>query len=51
MRAVLTHGRFELSPFLHAVGMNVVYLSVGASFFMCMFRVARRDGQLLTIGE
>jgi ABC-2 type transport system permease protein len=51
MRALLIHGTFDLSLFLRAVILNAVYLAVGALFFMFMFHLARRDGQLLTIGE
>lgn len=51
MRALLIHGTFDLSLFLRAVILNAIYLAVGALFFMLMFRLARRDGQLLTIGE
>lgn len=51
MRTLLIHGTFEMSLFLRAVALNAAYLAVGALFFMLMFRLARRDGQLLTIGE
>jgi len=51
MRALLNSGTFDTALFLRAVRLNGVYLVVGAAFFMLMFRLARRDGQLLTIGE
>jgi len=51
MRVLINQGKFDLSLFLMAVELNAAYLVVGASFFMLMFRLARRDGQLLTIGE
>ena len=51
MRTLLIEGTFDLSLFLRAMGLNAVYLTVGAAFFMAMMHLARRDGQLLTIGE
>jgi len=51
MRVLLNQGRFEISLFLRAVELNAGYLALGISFFILMFRLARRDGQLLTIGE
>jgi len=51
MRAVLSHGSFDTGLMVRAVGLNIVYVAVGASFFAIMLRLARRDGQLVTIGE
>jgi ABC-2 type transport system permease protein len=51
MRALLITGRFDPSLFVRAVSLNAIYMAVGAAFFLVMFYLARRDGQLLTIGE
>lgn len=51
MRTLLNQGHFDGALFIRAVILNVIYLVIGASFFLMMFRLARRDGQLLTIGE
>ena len=51
MRAVLIQGSFDGSLFLRAVWLNAIYLAAGTLFFMAMFHLARRDGQLLTTGE
>ncbi len=51
MRALLMQGRFDFDLFLRAVYLNAIYLAVGIVLFMFMFHLARRDGQLLTIGE
>lgn len=51
MRTLLIHRTFDLSLFFRAMGLNAVYLAVGAVFFVAMLHLARRDGQLLTIGE
>lgn len=51
MRAVLQEGRFDTGLLLNAVSLNAVYLVVGCAGFLGMFRVARRKGLLLQVGE
>ena len=51
MRAVLFDGVFRLDLFFNAVALNVVYIALGASTFLYFFRVARRRGLILQMGE
>ncbi len=51
MRAVLLEHRFDGILFWNAVGLNVLYFAVGVAFFLWVFRVARRRGLLLQVGE
>lgn len=51
MRAVLFDGIFRMDYFLSAVGLDLVYLAVGATIFFIAFRDARRRGALLQMGE
>ena len=51
MRSVLFDGAFRLDMFALAAALNVVYLALATSFFLYMFRVARRHGLLLRQGE
>jgi ABC-2 type transport system permease protein len=51
MRALLLDGRFDASHIISALVLNVVYLIVGCAGFLGMFRVARRRGLLLQVGE
>jgi ABC-2 type transport system permease protein len=51
MRAVMFEGTFPLGHFLAAIGLNVVYLLLGAAAFLYSFRVARHRGALLQMGE
>ena len=51
MRAILIDGAFRGDLLAHAVLLNLVYLSLGISLFFYSFRVARRRGLLLQIGE
>ncbi|MDJ0949509.1 MAG: ABC transporter permease [Alphaproteobacteria bacterium] len=51
MRAVLIDGVFRADLFWNAVGLNVLYLVIGTAVFLYVFRVARRRGLLLQIGE
>lgn len=51
MRAVLFEQRFDVQLFWNAVGLNVVYLSLGVFSFLATFRVARKRGLLLNVGE
>ena len=51
MRAVLVDGIFRTDLLLGAIGLNVIYLLVGAGTFAWAFSGARRDGKLLQVGE
>jgi ABC-2 type transport system permease protein len=51
MRAVLFEHTFRTDYFLAAVGLDIVYLIVGAVIFFIAFRDARRRGALLQMGE
>lgn len=51
MRAVLFDHTFRMDLLLHAVLLNVVYLSAGFYSFLAFFKVARVRGQLLQVGE
>ncbi len=51
MRAVLYEGVFRADLMWRAIGLNVVYLSFAAGFFLWICRVARLKGLLLRQGE
>lgn len=51
MRAVLLENRFDPGLMAWATALNAVYLTVGCLGFLGMFRVARRRGLLLQVGE
>ncbi len=51
MRAVLIDGVFRTDLFLSAVGLNLLYIAIGTATFLYIFRVARRRGLLLQLGE
>ncbi len=51
MRAILIDGTTRLDLLVHALGLVMVYLAIGASLFLYAFHVARRRGLLLQIGE
>jgi ABC-2 type transport system permease protein len=51
MRAVLFDGTFRWDHFAAAVGLNVLYLLLGALLFLAAFRDARHRGALLQVGE
>lgn len=51
MRAVLIEGVFRWDLFRGALVLDVVYVAIGAIVFMWSFKVARRDGRLLQVGE
>jgi ABC-2 type transport system permease protein len=51
MRAVARDHVFPMDSFWAAVGLNAVYLSVGVMLYLSAFRVARRRGLLLQMGE
>ncbi|MFM2129126.1 MAG: hypothetical protein RL477_672 [Pseudomonadota bacterium] len=51
MRAVLFHGVVRIDYLLAALGLNLLYLGAGAAYFLHTFRVARRTGLLMRLGE
>lgn len=51
MRAVMFEGRVPLVHLAWAAGLDLLYLAVGATVFVLIFRAARRRGLLLSIGE
>jgi len=51
MRAVMFGQGFRIDLLLNAVGLNLIYLAVGAGTFLRVFHIARRRGLLLHIGE
>jgi ABC-2 type transport system permease protein len=51
MRAVLFDHAFRMDLLLHAVMLNVIYLTAGFLAFLAFFKNARVRGQLLHVGE
>jgi ABC-2 type transport system permease protein len=51
MREVLFTGVFRWDLFAAALGLNLVYISIGVAFFVHQFRIARVRGSLLQSGE
>lgn len=51
MRAVMIEGVFRHDLLWSAIGLNLFYLLVGVGVFLGTFRVARKQGLLLHIGE
>jgi ABC-2 type transport system permease protein len=51
MRAVLIEQRVLREHLLAAIGLNLLYIGVGVALFLYAFKVARRHGTLLHIGE
>ncbi len=51
MRAVMFEHVFRWGDFLAALGLDLVYLGLGAAAFLYAFRGARRRGALLQVGE
>ena len=51
MRAVLFHKVFRADLLANALMLNAVYLAVGTGAFLLYFRIARKRGQLLHVGE
>jgi ABC-2 type transport system permease protein len=51
MRAVLLKGEFRSDLFFAALLLNGAYLALGAGLFLFTFRIARRRGLLLQVGE
>lgn len=51
MRALIFHHRVDMQMLAAAAGLNLLYLSLGVTVFLAVFRRARRSGLLLHIGE
>ncbi len=51
MREVMFEGSFRTDYFLSALGLDLIYLVLGALIFSIAFRDARRRGALLQMGE
>lgn len=51
MRAVLADGVFRTDLFYRAIALNVVYAAAGLAIFLAVFRIARKRGLLLQVGE
>jgi ABC-2 type transport system permease protein len=51
MRVVMLEGRFDVGLLWNAVGLNALYVAGGMAVFLWMFRVARRRGLLVQVGE
>ncbi|MFD2205102.1 ABC transporter permease [Kiloniella antarctica] len=51
MRAILFGEGFQLSLYLHSLGLNLIYFTLGMGIFLWSYRVARKRGLLLQIGE
>jgi ABC-2 type transport system permease protein len=51
MRAALFTGATRVDLLLTAAGLNILYFAGSALFFLHTFRIARRDGLLMRIGE
>jgi len=51
MRAIMIHGTYRADLMLSASLLNLIYIGIGAAIFLNYFRLARRDGQLLQMGE
>jgi ABC-2 type transport system permease protein len=51
MRAVMFDGVFRLDHLAAAIGLNAVYLGIGAALFLYSFHIARQRGLLMKLGE
>lgn len=51
MRGVLNSGEFSSSYLLRAFGLNALYLSLAFLFFHCIFKVIKKRGLLVRLGE
>jgi ABC-2 type transport system permease protein len=51
MRAVIFEHRFRTDLLFNALALNAIYLAAGVGAFLGFFRIARRRGQLLHVGE
>ncbi len=51
MRAVLMRGGFPLNELLWALGLNLIYILMATLFFQWNFKVVKKKGLLVRIGE
>lgn len=51
MRSVLAAGIFRGDLLMNALILNAIYLSIGMAIFLGVFRIARKRGLLLQVGE
>lgn len=51
MRAVMFHDTFRTDLFVTSVALNALYLVLGGATFLLFFRIVRRRGLLLQMGE
>jgi ABC-2 type transport system permease protein len=51
MRGVMFDHVFRTDLFMSALGLNLLYLVLGGASFLAFFRVVRRRGLLLQMGE
>ncbi len=51
MRALVRERHFAWDHFWSATGLNLIYVGVGFALYLWAFRVARKDGLLLQMGE
>ncbi len=51
MRAIINSGRFPLTELLLALGINFLYILISTTFFHLNFRVVKKKGLLVRIGE
>jgi ABC-2 type transport system permease protein len=51
MRAVILQDHFRLDALLYALGLNLIYLSLGVGIFLAAIQSARKRGSLLQSGE
>ena len=51
MRGVAVDGVFHADALIHAAALNAVYLAAGLAVFLGVFRIARRRGLLMQMGE
>ena len=51
MRELLLEHSFNLHHMQWAIGLNIVFISIGIAVFLGYFRIARQRGLLLQVGE
>lgn len=51
LRELLFKHTFNTLQLLQAVGLNILYLSIGVATFLAFFKIARERGLLLQVGE
>jgi ABC-2 type transport system permease protein len=51
MRQVLLRNEFSVRLLFNALGLNVLYMTLGTAIYLAAIRDARRKGMLLQMGE